>query len=366
MKKLCVVPFTGEAAYLLHCPPQEYILESLVVPKGIAFTGDDAAAIINGAPTGFIVTNSVNDSINAADTVLIPAISQEKPKLRVFAFDALRTAIEANKEIFCFMEISDAEREKWGLGELELSVPGFGNSQSSWAVSSQELDKIMLHTFDIPVLYIGELTDHLDSYSVFLKVASKFQSCGKNVLAISDDSCNVLYGFSCFDFGNATELGFYRQAKWINHQLYQIAKSVRPDLIIIKLPKPILLFDEKVPSDCGVSAFIISQAMPGSGCVICSPVGLKAEEFWRGIAAFTYYRFGYPLEGIHVSNQFIDRTTDRPISMLRISSKSVQDEIDLLNRSSDFNYYNLLDDMSLGNFVKKFSSNYLELKFGVI
>lgn len=363
MKKICIVPFTVETYPLLNHLRERYIIEALVSPKGIGLNDEDISLLRNTSPTGYYFINSMEEGIRKSEVILIPRVDKEQKRLYEYAKQSLQFAASNGKQILCFLNITDSEKE-------DIIFMCRTNGADCYFPSKPDVnpvdanDNISLFSIDVPVLYIGELIPSCDSYDIFLNLAVKLQKRGKNVLAISEDCYNPLFGFHCERFGGSLEVK--QQIFRINRLIDMLVKQHHPDLILIRLPQPLMRYNNTNVFDCGGMAFLISQAVPGTGCILCSPAKTFTASIWEEISDGILSKFGYPVLGVHVSNQIIDSTSGSGLSTLRIPLNQILPEITKLNESHNLPFYQLMDQESLDEFSETLELEYFNLPFGVI
>lgn len=364
MKKLCIVPFTKSEMPLLEPLKKQYIIRSLISPKGIGFEGEDVSILRNWGKTGFTFTNQIEQGIECCDTVLVSDISKSQKSLRAFAISAFEEAISRGKEIYCFMELTDDENRKMiEMCKTSAAKVHFMFSNSDESVNNIE-GAIKLFKINVPVLYFCEEVPDCDGYDVFLKLTEYLRQVGKNVLAVSEDKYNSLFGhyFLNFDAKSTIKNTIFR----INYFIHDLEMRTHPDIICIKLPSPLMQFDEQNVFDCGGSAYLTAQAVPGDGCVYCTHATPAAGDFWIDFSKSILIKFGFPLTAVHVSNRLIDSTGDRALGTIRIPQREVLASLEGLNDSANMQFSYLMSDDELQKLGKIIVTEYFDFPYGVI
>lgn len=303
--------------------------------------------------------NEVEDGIHNSEVIIIPKVKNSS--LRTYAWNALLIAAKSSKEILCFMTLSDSEKE------LVQQISASNNILKFFDISKdiivEKSDVLHLNRFNIPVFYVSESIPDCDGYEIFLKLALQLQKSGKRVLAVSEDSYNQLFEFEFVRFGAKLEVK--DQILRINQIIYDLTSKQNPDVILIRLPEPMMQYNDSNLFDCGSMAFLISQAIPADGCIFCTPAHTFFGEVWEKLSELINSKFGCPIIGVHVSNQFIDTTVASLLS-LHIPMYQVHNEIELLKENSSLNFYSLLWDTDFDIFFKELNIQYLNLPYGVI
>ncbi len=363
-KTICIVPFTKKEYALADNLSRTYSSMSFVSPKGVGMMGEDISIMKNTYKTGYRFTNLISDGVVHSDAVLITDIKKEQKSLYAFALRALRESIAAGKEIICFLELDDNELNLYQgqCREKDIAYYFYRNpSQDDYAESDEEEE---FRSFHIPVIYISEMIPDCEGYDVFLKLVNQLQSDGKRVLAISQDAYNILVEQVHMTFWSKTDSR--KMVYRINHAVYDLIRSKRPDILVIRLPEPMMKYDDENTYDFGLTAFLLAQAIPGDGCIFCTYAGTPPVDFWSSLNRSVMYKFGYPIYGVHVSNQIIDTTEDRWISAFYIPVSEVEQELNIFNQHNDFGFYHLLKQEEFDRLYETLNNELFEIPYGVV
>lgn len=364
MKNLCIVPFTQQSFFLLNALKDQSDSISLVAPTGIGSSDQDVSILRNTDPVGHCFNNSVEEGVSSSDIVIIPYVSENDKSLYAFTKNALHVAANAGKEIKCFTNLPSNEKSLLHTicGRNGGNICFFNDLEKVFA---EKYNSLQLYSFDVPVLFVAETIPDCDGYDVFLSLALRLQRDGKRVLAISEDVYNVLFGFHaiCFDVG----VPLHAQVAQINRIIYQFAHEEHPDIILIRLPYPMMKYDDRSPFDGGASAFVISQAVPADGCILCSHAGISFDRsFWDELTNSVHTKFGVPIVAVHTSNRMLDRTSDESMASLRIPVTEVELSHKGISNECIPPLYNLLHFADMQIFIERISSDFLNLPYGVI
>lgn len=362
MKKLCVVPFTRRELPMLPGLRKGYQISDLVAPKGIAFEGEDVGALKNMNPMGQTITDDLDVAVGSTDVVFVSYVPSRYQSLRKYALHALFMAANSRKEIHCFLELTNDEKEAVNMAceKSQTSIAYY-----TFAVCDDKIyDLTRLHKFDVPVIYVSEEVPDCDGYEIFLMLAEKLSIEGKNVLAISEDVYNTFLGYECMKFGGNTEVG--NQIFRLNILTYELYQAKHPDIILIKLPHPLMKYDDESLFDCGGTAYILSQAIPGDGCIYCTHAEVSGGTYWETFNEGVIAKFGYPIICVNVSNRIIDNAGDIHLSSLRIPENKVISRVKDMRAINDIPFLHLYNENDMQELYQKLLNEYLELPYGVI
>lgn len=221
-----------------------------------------------------------------------------------------------------------------------------------------------LKNFNIPVIYISEIIADCDGYDIFLKLINQLQNDGKRVLGISEDVYNTLFDQIQMKFW--TEADPRKMVYHLNQIIYDLVSLKQPDILIIRLPEPMMKYDNINTYDFGLTAFLLAQAIPGDGCIYCTYSGTPPMEFWNNLNESITSKFGYPILGVHVSNQIIDITAEKWVSKIYIPDLEIEPELKKLNQYNSLDFYYLTNSEDFKKFYKTLYNEFFKIPYGVI
>ena len=340
-----------------------FSIRSLISPKGIASDGCDAGILTNSKVRGYAITNSLDAGIQNVDVVLIPHVSKEHRSLYDFALRALYLSIIKNQEVHCFLDI-DAEVESAIHETCSRNGTLLHHYKPALEENVHAYKNLRLFKFNSPVLYVSESVNNCYGYEVFLAIKSEFEHAGKKVLAISEDIYNKMVGAHYLQI-NASGI-LEDQIFRMNYLVHQLESEFRPDIILIKHPKPLFQYDDKFPFDSGGIGYLLSQAVPGDGCVYCSHFTTFDEEFWSRIFQMVQMRFGYPVLGVHMGNIIPDSSTGVGLGTTYIPDIEIIRNIRDTSSVYGVPFFYVQDRSKCQDFLLKLTDELIDVPFGVI
>lgn len=361
MSSVCILPFTRNEFSIVMSMKEHHDSIKVVSPEGIGKEGDDISILRNLPPIGIEFSNKADWAMEISEVIIITDIDPMKKSLYQYAYTALKKAIVLSKRILCFLKISAYECEKFA--EICKRNGGHIEFFNVTTCNIQFRENIHLFSFDEPIIFVGEAIPDCDGYDVFLNIALQFENRGKRVLAISEDSYNPLFGFTTISFDE--EVTLKEQVFRINAFIHELERVQKPDVILIRLPQPMIKFSELSPFDSGLTAYAISQAVPGDECVFCSYSNSFDPDFWNSFSELVESKFGYPIMKVCVSNRTIDNSSDSPLASLRLPSEMVAREVEKLNQVKP-NFFFQLFENEIKELVDEIINSYFELPYGVI
>ncbi len=372
MEKLvvCAVPFSAEDIPVIKNLSDfipKYEIGSVVTPTGLGLEQKDIGTIENRNELGYKVTSNLEDSIKSCDIVLV--LSKDKSNsLFDYSIKAIEEAIKQRKDIICLLKL-DKDKVKYYREICEKKNISFRYLSQDILphFSSEDTMDEIYHPY-APVIFIGELAKDLQGYEVFCNLVKVCKTQGLKVSAIGPEVANDLFGFHTIDFSDTRgELSshIYR----INRYVRTVEEQENPSVIIIKLPKPMIKFDEDVRYDFGLSAYIISQAIPASFFIACSPYGFFSNEFWNSMSNNFQAKFGYGIDAIHISNKIIDHTDQsdkNELSYVHTPIQQAQTVIQHVSTEFPFILGSLTDSDTMKSVVEEIKRSLLNAPYGLI
>lgn len=362
-QNLCISPFTRREFSIVKYCPDNYRIISLVLPKGIEDPETQTSFLEAYLKQECNLTNSIEQGIRYADVVLISAVEREQSELYYFALKTLNQAIEDKKDILCFLEL-DEEKIQFYKEKCEKYGIKYHFFKTMDNLDMIIDDESQVYTFDVPVFYVTELTPDCDGYDVFLNVVSSLQKKKLRVLAISEETYNILWGFKSLKFWSLNSPG--KLIRIINKQIYEFYKEVIPDIILIKLPFSLMKYNDKYTFDFGMTAYAVSQAVAGDGAICCAYSGTPVSGFWDNINYSTQYKLGYPIVAVHISNKKIDYTDQNHLSFYHCPNEQVHMELEVMNQNNKVHFYDLLKTFACQSFSNYIIEEYFSSRYGVI
>ena len=362
-KRLSICPFTKREYAIIEQLSSTYIIQDLIAPKGVGTELDDIAKLRAYPNTGIHFCNSIEKGIGEADIVLIANVESTEGDIYDFAYEALKYSATHGKEIISFLPIPEIERTEL----LDLSAQH--GAQCAFLDNCDKMDlyetKIWkLDKFEVPVLYICDLFPDCDSYDVFLSLCQNIKKRGYKVLGVSNDIYNSLFDLNYFNFD--AHLPVHEQVARISNAVHQMYNNAYPDIIIVYLPQPIFKFDEDTYFDAGVSAFMISQSVPGDAGILCVPFSNSHPQFLEKITEAAFERLGYPIIGVHISNQVYNNVKGIATSLVRLPLKKTLEQVKQIQQFTNKPLFNISDNGTIKSLTDLIVNEYLNLSFGVI
>lgn len=310
-------------------------------------------------------------SIENCDAVLISDIKKKQKLIegkiynpyQKFAQAGIKKAFDCKKDVFCCMDLCEEEQKlymeearKRGVRFEYLKLQKLYNNEIT----------LKYKTVGMPVVCIGEMIPECDGYNIFVKLIQRFQKDGIRAVGLSEDKYNVLYNQIPLEFWNGSSPG--EMVKIVNNYVNDIEKKLCPDILIIKLPNPMVAYDDQMTFDYGTMAYIILQAIKVDFLVYCCLGGYWMPEFMDNIDMNFCAKFGNQISAFHFSNQLVDQTTEtrEDITTIHMPIKEVQQEVTKLRLRNNYSAYNLLNPQDFNLFYNRLRMEILDLTYGVI
>jgi peptide maturation system protein (TIGR04066 family) len=368
--KLCAIPFS-----ILDIPiiinltkyNPKYIVNSVVAPRGIGLDGKDIGFVENREELGYNVTSNMEDSITSCDSVLVLEKDRYTP-LYDYANNAIDEAIIQRKNIICLLKLKKRELNNYKERCKELNINFTYIVEDKLPLCTYKDISEPLYKPHAPVIFIGELAENVQGYEVFCNLINVCRDKSIKVSAIGSERANGFLELHTIDFSDITgELD--KQVYKINKYIKKLEEKEHPGVIIIKLPKPMIKYDDDVRYDFGLSSYLISQAIEGSYFIVCSPYGFFNNEFWNTMSNNFQSKFGYGINAIHMSNKMVDYTDvidKNDLSFLHIPIYQAEIEIDKYTNESTFISGNLTTSKYMELIVEELYTSLIHAPYEII
>lgn len=371
MKKrvVCVAPFAAEdiatVLYLTEFLPG-YTIGKVVAPNGMGIDGRDIGHLENREPLGYVATLDLALGFDGCDTVLIPARIVGDPQYR-YAVETLENAIDQGKDILCLLPLTKREWMRYAeickVKGIQLSAP---IPEMLPRLTPKDMVDPLYRPY-APVVFVGELAQSVQGYEVFCALIRACRQLGMRVSAISEEASTNLFGFHTLDL-SALKGDPAIHVHRINRYIRNIEAKEHPDIIAIKLPKPMIKFDDTVKYDFGVTAHIVSQAISASFFIVCSPFGFFAPDFWSSMSQSFEAKFGYAIDAAHMSNKVID-TSDQDkgnVHFLHMPMGEARAALAQTARHLPLQVMNLVDAEEMLAIARQINEGMLNAPYGLI
>ena len=357
MRKLCIVPFS-DCEYPLLLPLMERYVITPIVPSGVTRAENDVSNLRNRLPLNIIAREYNESIILDSDVVLISAANKYDSSLSQIAQNALSIAEKAGKEIWCFFD--------GDVHVLPKDGSIFKQRESILSCCNAEADSsTKVHKLPVPAIIVYEIIPNCDCYDVFLKLINAFAKAGKKVSAVSEDEYNSIFGQHTVDFWDNT-CSSEKLLLALNGYFNEVVFRDMAEVLLVKLPLPIMKYDDTHPFDAGLTAYLISQAIPDSMGICCSYLGTPIAGFWNAVCDNLQAKFGMETVGIHLSNQIIDYSDLQELSKVYVSPSRVEREVSVLNSLNEPDFYDLLSDRDFNQFFSSLYNQLFDFEIGVV
>ena len=361
MNKICIVPFTCDEWPIALTLNGRYSVVSVVSPNGIGLGGNDIGILKNREMIGIRAGTELKRELEKCDTVLI---SKCKGILRKIAIEALDMAIDNKKNIICFLDLTEQEEHKYlsVCKKLNVELTLYGTKD----ISNIDISDYKLKKINIPVIYVGEIVEKTDSDEIFFNILNFYQSHGYKVLGLTNNIYSHLYGQIPISFlGNGD---FVQEIFRLNCYINSLIEEMKPDIIVLRLPKPMLQFSNYIHYDFGISAYMISQAISPDELILCTPIGMMQSDLYETLQDSFYSKFGVGIRGVHIGNQIVDNSYENVDGEFELSYDSIDHSIAFAKKlhKNGYQVYNLTVKKYLYQLLEDINSEILNLSYGVI
>ena len=315
LKRILIYPYTKDFYPILKAliKTTEYNDFRIVSPRACSIERD-AGYIVNREDMGIVVSNNFYDSVNGCDTLLVPDISN----IELFHEDIIEKieyAIENNLNIECYAAIDKILAKK--LNEKAQSsgkIFDFYENQKMYNENTPIIKKNLV-SFNIPIVFVGDLYDKSDSMEITIQLCEKLKLSGYKAIATTlGINCNILgssYTNWPIDFfqSNITESD---KVYMLNDFIGNMIDEKKPDIILLQLPPGLIRFNNEYVNNFGIYPYLISQAIQPDYFILSTQYELIEAEYYDKLSINFYHKFGINIDILVVSNIYFDvATADR-------------------------------------------------------
>ena len=369
-KKICIIPFIKEQIPLITNSSEHYEITAIIAP-GKDIIGKDISVLVNREKIDIITSTNLEEAVKGCDIVLISDITTKKIRmidgkidnpLNDFVNRGLEVALQMKKDIMCFTELDDKMQRKC----MDISFKNGTKFKYFKYQNIKNKNISVSNDINVPVIFIGEMLQNCDGYEIFLKLLQRFKKDKLKPIGISEDKYNSLYDQYSIKFWNDFDPG--ENVRNIKYYVEDIVKKTYPDVVIVKLPKPMTAYDDDATYDFGMTAYLVSQALHVDYFLYCSLYSFLSLDFMSRIDENFKSRFGYSISAFHCCNQIVDNSAELkyeaktafiPINQVTKDTKYIRDQ-------TGQQIFNLLEEESFNQFYNSLKSELFDLPYGVI
>lgn len=306
MKQRAVIfPFCAEilpAVKLFEKLQSEYSLQYLVSPKGLGYTGHDAAYACNHPPIGMRVLDKIPFGEKDWEVLILFEPIMQKGD---FSWEEIiRRAICSEKEVV-FLDTKGKNMPEeiihiWQENIEKIMIKRYTDPQKA------DIEE-KVHEPEIPVILIGGLLREADCFEVFLQLLETLKQEGWNVAAFSDHPMGVLFGLHSLEhILHNNEYTEAEKISQINIYVNSTVKYTGANILLLEAPDALMKYNECIPNGYGIWTYMLCQAVTPDYLVCCVPFELAEGFFVEEIGKDFLDRLGSNISAVHISNVLLD------------------------------------------------------------
>lgn len=295
----------------------DIVIDSVCSHKGSGLIGKDIAYSANRNSLGVTVKEVSTEMIDSSDVVII--LSDLSDNLKKLSIELMIRVAEAGKKIMCFLDISDEEQEK-----IKSKC---NTNQCLFCQDVRKKDQALLndvashtkkmHATDIPIVFVGGLTEQADQVEVALGITKEFRNRGYRVSTIVNSEVYNIFGLHSYSCSLKEEkaVQFIRS---FNYLIKAIETTENPEIIIIELPGTMIRYNDLLTGDFGVYTYYFTQACVPDYTICCVPTGDYVNEFFKMLSKDFENKFNFKIDCLHFSNPTLDFANSEQYREIRL------------------------------------------------
>ncbi len=282
----------------------QYHISAIVVPKSWAKEGTDLGFLDNRADTGLCVTNDFDEALKTCDLVLF----LDTPLRRLMhdaVIENVQQALRDGKTVRCIFPLLEKEVDT-------LRIIATENNCSFVYFSTKPKGQITdpgLYDMDVPIVFIGDLYLYSHSTDVLIFITERLKKKGYRAIGVTPDRNGNLINYEVIpDFFMQPGKTEDEKVIYFNKFIKDIEKEYQPDIILIALPGPLMMYSKRVTVGYGILPIIVATAVDPDFFVVCAGLSRAHQSFIEQISAHLSGKIGIGIDALVVSNFEVDHT----------------------------------------------------------
>ncbi|MDE3316382.1 hypothetical protein [Lacticaseibacillus zeae] len=362
IESIAFFPVTPENVAVInayrYAHPQKKIFAVALKTTINILKNTDLGEMIKESHTGIALTNDLEGVLKRVDSLCL--LQSGLTSYLLGYIKDIVTKADSNFKIFSLLSENFKESDS-NLVEIR-NVAELGSHED------YSKDNVEFYHTNAIVMAVASICEEFDNSRSVVYYAENFKKMGIKVAVLTTDSnCSIL-GYSlipdeCFNPGKSDTERVYT----FNRLLAQLEKKLAPDLIIIDFPHSLLKYSELVPSDFGISSYIISQAIDefDLAAITMTPEFLDGQVLPQLLKRIEF-RFGFDVDQICCVNQVLEPMKVEELRILQTrstSSKSLEEILkdfrvaQSVDNITTFDPFNIKNDSSAKDLLERLKKN---------
>jgi len=291
---------------------------------GIAIAGKDAAFIRNQPDIGMVVTGDLVYDDPGWSTLFFVNVNDKRLMESIDVEKTIENALLAGKAVAYVCKASDVIPT--GLMDLQQLYPEMLSFQNNILLPNNILSPRT--PVEVPVILVGGLIKEADTTDLLLGLTTCMRNNGIRPLVLSDYYMGELLGFhdvvgfSQLELSNDNRIGLLRRI------IRELSDLYRPDVILMEAPDAVMEFSSDINNGYGIDTYLLCTAVRPDYFVCCVPFNLANSESLDKLSDDFTVRLGSPISVVHLSNIFIDTSTQFSyIDYVFLDNKTVKERL---------------------------------------
>ena len=344
---------------------------SVVSPYSFGLCGRDAGEADKGGNTGIVVEEEFSKALTFCDTVIFTETEMEF-EFEKLVYPKIQEAVRNDKNIILLRNVDKKTYDD--LDELcnTYNVKFRYCHTKVWIkeeLEPKDLRAHVIHNIDTPVVFVlgdGERTCKFETQLVLRKF---FKDQGYKVSQIGSRAYCELLGFHSiptFMFEPRYEM---EKIYLFNQFIKKIELTEKPDVILIGIPGAIMSLNGSNATNCGITAYEISNAVSSDVALFCMYYSNWSTEYYKELQQVVKHKLGFDVQNFVLSNTKLDwmgiNEGKNKLKFFTINNSKVESQSKELNANEipAYNIYDKEDAEELcGNVLDKLAS-YAEIEY---
>jgi len=276
----------------------KYRISSIVAPRSWAKEGADLGFLDNRADTGLIITNDFEEALKSCDLVLFLDTFKRRVMYGV-VLEKMQQTLRQGKPFHCTFPLQkeDVDALQVVARETNCSFTYFSTKPEG------RITDPGLYDIDVPVVFIGDLYLYSHSTDALLSITEGLKEKGYNAVGVTPDRNGDLVGYQVIpDFFTQPGKSEDEKVVYFNKFVKEIEKEYQPDIILIALPGPLMMYAKRITVGYGILPIMAATVVEPDFFIVCAALSAAHPAFMEQISSHLAGKIGIGIDALVISS----------------------------------------------------------------
>ncbi len=288
----------------------KFYIKNIVALRGLRVNGKDVGYIDNRKALGYLLSDDLTAALQQSEALLITPVDREAYYRNEILANIL-SAIKTGKTVICTMFLSEEElADIHNITEeyrSEFLYFNFNSEEDSNVVGQENTGILKLYRPQIPVVFIGEAFPVNRSLGILLGLKIQFEELGYKITVVSNTHYGeILQTVSFPKFFSSSDMPVNKKMLKFNDFIKNLIQKTKPDILLVDIPEPMIIYDDLFTNGFGVYPYMISQVLAPDYFILIDKYFEANNEFYKKVDLNFRKRFGYKIDAVCITNRLFD------------------------------------------------------------